>query len=123
MLLIPLAILTPLMFVAVWMSYKKYDKRYRKFILRHLAVVVVFSGCWLPVALVHFLNEGSIRAESHAMNNVRFPQIAALLGSASGLLTVIARLLEPGLLKKLIHREPIPLEIPIGQLSLDPEVE
>jgi len=58
LLLLPLIVFTPLMVGAVSYAFFKYtyNQRYKKFIVRHLAAVVVFSVAWFPVALLHFWN-------------------------------------------------------------------
>ena len=40
-----------------------YNQRYKKFIVRHLAAVVVLSEAWLPVALLHFWNADFINGD------------------------------------------------------------
>lgn len=56
LLLLPLVLFTPVMVGAVSYAFFTYNQRYKKFIVRHLAAVVVFSVAWFPVALLHFWN-------------------------------------------------------------------
>jgi len=56
LLLLPLIVFIPWVIGAVSYALLKYKTEYKKFIIRHLAAVIVFSMAWFPVALLHFWN-------------------------------------------------------------------
>ena len=67
--------------------------------MKHCLVVLVFASMWTLPSILHFLNEGSIdRAkDSGTFLQVQSRQVSLILGASSGLMTTVARLLEPGL--------------------------
>jgi hypothetical protein len=93
LLLSPLMFITPLTLGAVYYTFFKYkkqqDEQYKRYITRHIAVVVVFSIAWLPVALLHFWNARIISGHPPvALKEVISRQIACILGALSDFLTV-----------------------------------
>ena len=94
LLLLPLVIFTPLILGAMSYTFFKYNQRYKKFITRHIAVVVVFSLAWFPVALLHFWNARIISGYPPvALKEVIARQIACILGAFSGFLTVAVQVI------------------------------
>ena len=88
LLLVPLMLFTPLIVGAVSYAFFKYNRRYKKFILRHLAAVTIFSLAWFPVALLHFWNAHFIGYPPTSLRDVTPTQLAAIIGALSGFLTV-----------------------------------
>ena len=88
LLLLPLTTLTPLIVWAMIYALCRYHQKYKKFITRHTAVVVMFSFAWFPVALLHFWNANFINGNPPlVLKDVIYRQIACILGALSGFLT------------------------------------
>lgn len=104
LLIVPLSLYAPLCLYAALYSLRKYRTHFllRRYIVKHTFVVITFSLCWFFPALIHFLNEPDI---DQAKKQRVLGDVAMISGAISGLLTVTVRLMEPGLVRRLLNRK------------------
>lgn len=102
--MIPLAVFIPLILGTVSYALFTY-KRYKKFVLRHLFSVLVFSLAWFPVALLHFWNYKDFSNPPKLLKDVTATQLAAIAGALSGFLTIAAMIALPKLVLWLQKRK------------------
>ena len=104
LLIVPLSLYAPLCLSAALYSLRKYRTHFllRRYIVKHTFVVLTFTVCWFFPALIHLLNEPDI---DQAKNQPTLGAVAMISGAISGLLTVIVRLMEPGLVRRLLYRK------------------
>ena len=108
LLFVALAVYSPLCVGAGIYSVLKYRSHFilRKYIIKHTLVVVTFTTAWFFPALYHLMNEPAINSAKHAKT---LGNVAIVMGAISGLITVLARLAEPGILSRLrrfLSKEP-----------------
>ena len=100
LLIVPLCLYSPLCLCAAVYSLHKYRTHFllRRYIIKHLFVVLAFTVCWFFPALIHLLNEKDINEARH---QPVLSGIAMITGAISGFITVFVRFLEPGFIGRL----------------------
>ena len=91
------------MCVICYTIYISYNTFYVTYLKYHMLVVLTFSICWVPIGIVHGLNyKGFGLTQPVWFLYVIFNKLAVFLGAPSGLFVFLARMMQEGLLKKLM---------------------
>lgn len=104
LMILPVIIHFPICFSLVLYSiYISLNTFYSSHLKYHMIVVTVFSISWIPMGIIHGLsyNEFSVKVPDLIVQ-VFFNKVSVILGACSGFLVFCARLMQKGLLRKVI---------------------